>query len=431
MTKMPWRCARAVLLAAGMAGALFAGGARAAGQDANLPIYKMVRSLEDIQDQIVAGDLQASDMQRFMLGEIDRRLRDATPDDFKDLRNVDAAMIYAMSGGNPATLDLLVSRDVPGNFDSRVTNALMIYLAGKGSMAAKGLEETVPEYKTTAIGPYLALVAANAIMQRSPAKALEYFNWARLVLPGTIVEEAALRRSLLVTAKTNDVPNSIAMARRYMTRFPLSPYAAQVAEQFVALVKSHYGEITNDQIADTLENFEPKRRQEVYLRIARMATVTGRLALAKFAATEAIALSDGKNDSQAQRAQLYLGLSVVPTADIATARSDFADIPDEILGPREKKLREAGEFILSEVEKPAAMGNSLAQGDKANDAANVKAKSEDASLHTPPNTSPNSQASAPATVAKDKVVANSVDTFLSKGQAQLDAIDAMIKKGDM
>ena len=434
---MPRRCARAMLLAAAMAGAIFVGGARAAEPDSNLPIYKMVRSLEDIQDKIVGGDLQAADMQRFMLGEIDRRLRAATPDDFKDLKNVDAAMIYAMSGGNPATLDLLVSRDVTGNFDSRVTNALLMYLAGKGSMAAKSLEETVPEYKTTAIGPYLALVAANAIMQRSPAKALKYFDWARLVLPGTIVEEAALRRSLLVTVKSNEVAKSMAMARRYMMRFPMSPYAAQVAEQFVALVKSHYGEITNDQIEDALASFEPKRSQEVYLRIARMATVTGKLALAKFAATQAIALSDGKNDSQSQRAQLYLGLSVVPTADIATAKSDFADIPDEILGPREKKLREAGEFVLSEVERPASMGNSLAQGDNASDSANVKAKSEDASLHTPPNTPQNSQASAvanaaaPANVANDKVGANSVDTFLSKGQAQLEAIDAMIKKGDM
>ncbi len=66
--------------------------------DPTLPIYKLVRSLEDVQDKIVGGDLKAVEMQRFMIGMIDRRLRTAGPDDFNDLRNVDAAMIYAMSG---------------------------------------------------------------------------------------------------------------------------------------------------------------------------------------------------------------------------------------------------------------------------------------------------------------------------------------------
>jgi chemotaxis protein MotC len=405
----------------------------AADGDVTLPIYKMVRSLETVQDKIVSGDLQAADMQRFMLGEIDRRLREATPSDFKDLKNIDAALIYAMSGGNPATLDLLISRDVPGNFDSRVTNALLMYMGGKGSMATKSLEQTVPEYKTTAIGPYLALVAANAIMQKNPKKALEYFDWARLVLPGTIVEEAALRRSMIITVKSGDLKRSEEFARRYLTRFPISPYAAQVADQLVTLVVGHFGDITEQQLDDILGQVDARRKQEVYLRIARKAAVTGKLDLAKLAAQKAIDLGEGRDDNQMKLARLYLGLSGVPTADIAYSKGVFADIPAEMLGPGERKLLKAGEYILSELGKPPSL-DSLTQAADPNipdktmpeAAPDTGAHSADVVNATAAQAQTAGQPSAANGETKDKL-----DAFLSQSQQQLDAIDAMIKKGDM
>ncbi|MBB1248754.1 hypothetical protein [Rhizobium sp. G21] len=97
--------------------------------------YRLVRSLQNIQDQVISGDITALDMQRFLLGEIDRRLREASASVFDDTRNVDAALIYAMSGGNPSTLDLLAQRDVSGNFDNRVTSILRRYLNGRGAGA--------------------------------------------------------------------------------------------------------------------------------------------------------------------------------------------------------------------------------------------------------------------------------------------------------
>lgn len=426
--------------------------------DPTLPIYKLVRSLEDVQDKIVAGDIKAVDMQRFMIGMIDRRLRTAGPDEFSDLRNVDAAMIYAMSGGNPATLDTLISHDARGNFDTRLTNALLMYLGGKGGSANKTLDEIVPEYKSTAIGPYLALVAANVVMQKKPDIALKYFDWARLALPGTIVEEAALRRSLIITVKQNNIESSIRFARLYLSRFPNSPYAAQVAEQLVALIDAHYDKIGNDRIAQTLVWLDPPRQQEIYLRIARKAAVTGRFDFAHWAAGNALALSNGKDDNPAKLAQLYLNLSSVPTADIAEVKSAFAKIPDELLGPDERRLRDAGAFILSEVERPATL-ESLTQAPpgKAEPKNAVAAKPEPqkggeaappkeakppagqpAEAKPPVGQPPGKQAAAKPAAAKPgeakaqeaSDAKDGIDTFLSDSQAQLKAIDDLMTKGD-
>lgn len=426
--------------------------------DPTLPIYKLVRSLEDVQDKIVAGDLKAADMQRFMISMIDRRLRTATPEDFNDLRNVDAAMIYAMSGGNPATLDSLISHDARGNFDTRLTNALLMYLGGKGGSANKTLDEIVPEYRSTAIGPYLALVAANVVMQKKPDIALKYFDWARLALPGSIVEEAALRRSLIITVKQNNIESSIRFARLYLSRFPNSPYAAQVAEQVVTLIDAHYDKIGNDRIAQTLIWLDAPRRQDVYLRVARKAAVTGRFDFAHWAAGNALALSEGRDDNPAKLAQLYLNLSNVPTADIAEVKSAFANIPDEILGPDERRLRDAGAFILSEVERPATLESlTQAPSDKPqieNDAAakpehpkggeapppkEAKSPADAPAEAKPPAAQPPEKQTAakPASAkpgdAKPQEAAGAkdgIDSFLTDSQAQLKAIDELMKKGD-
>ena len=426
--------------------------------DPALPIYKLVRSLEDVQDKIVAGDIKAADMQRFLIGMIDRRLRTAGPDEFNDLRNVDAAMIYAMSGGNPATLDTLISHDARGNFDTRLTNALLMYLGGKGGSANKTLDEIVPEYKNTAIGPYLALVTANVVMQKKPDIALKYFDWARLALPGTIVEEAALRRSLIITVKQNNIESSIRLARLYLSRFPNSPYAAQVAEQVVTLIDAHYDKIGNDRIAQTLVWLDGPRQQDIYLRIARKAAVTGRFDFAHWAAGNALALSNGKDDNPAKLAQLYLNLSSVPTADIAEVKGAFAKIPDEILGPDERRLRDAGAFILSEVERPASL-ESLTQAPsvKPEPEKETAAKPEHAkgSEAPPPKEAkppagspaeakpaaappPEKQAAAKPAAAKPgeakaqeaSDAKDGIDTFLTDSQAQLKAIDELMKKGD-
>ncbi len=194
-------------------GTLVSGASRAENQD-DLPPYKMLRSLQFVQDSVVLGDNSAGEMQRFMLTTLDDRLRKADKSVFDDDRNVDAVMIYAMSGGNPSTLEYLMSRDVDGRFDNRVADLLRKYLSGKGLLVVNSLADTAKEYRDKKIGPYLSLVAGNVMMAKNPKAALQLFDWARLTAPGTIVEEAALRRSVTLTADAGMVPEALAYSQK-------------------------------------------------------------------------------------------------------------------------------------------------------------------------------------------------------------------------
>lgn len=414
--------------------------------DETLDPYRMLRSLQFVQDTVVRGDHSAADMQRFMLGTIDERLRTADPKIFQDPRNVDAALIYAMSGGNPATLEYLVARDVDGNFDNRVSDALRKYLSGKGTLIAKSLGDIASEYKNAKIGPYLALVAGNVTLTKDPAAALKFYDWARLTAPGTIVEEAALRRSLAVAVDAKIVDKASLYANGYARRFLYSPYASQFADLFVRFVVEHYEVLKPEDIEATLGYMDSDRRREVYLRVAREAAIAGRKELATMAAEQAKLLS-GTEEGADALAKLYGSLVGVPTENVDDAMAELMKIPEEALSPRDRALRQAAETVAKEVlRKPEPVPQPQTPPTVATEAA--QAATSDPDLQDP-FAQPGSQAgtapvpTAPSTpqAAVEPAAANAaapaaeqadidpeLRTFVDSGRSKLDAIDDLLSK---
>lgn len=315
------------------------------------PPYLMIRTLQSIQDKVINGDLESVEMQRFLLGEIDKRLRTIDMAVFDDPRNVDAALIFAMSGGNPETLDILAERDIEGNFDNRVTSILRRYLSGRGATALKQLKDVVPEYRNTRIGPYLELIGANALMEKESEAALKFFDWARVEAPGTIIEEAALRRSLGITSTKGDARRALPYARRYARRFMNSPYASQFADIFVSLAIDHTTALPPDEIKAVLSLIERKRQREIYLRLGRRAAISGNKLLTDFAAREARRLSAPEDAGQLALAELYSGIVNIPSDGINEVLERLADIPDKSLSPKDRFLRDAARIIAEEVVK--------------------------------------------------------------------------------
>ncbi len=317
----------------------------------DLAPYKILRSLQFIQDSVVLGDHSAIEMQRYMLGAIDKRLRTAGIVQFEDPRNIDAALIYAMSGGNPETLDFLTSRDIEGNFDSRVTDALRQYLNGKGALIVANLAKTIPEYRNSRIGPYLYLILGNAASLQDPKAAMGYYDWARLMAPGTIIEEAALRRSISLSMRGGVPEKGFAYALSYARRFMTSPYASQFADIFVELAVTNVSDQTEAKITEILEFMDRPRQREVYLRIARRAAIAGLKPLARLAAERADALSDIADGKPKALASLYAGLVDVPSADILDAVKQMSAIPEQDLSPRDRALLQAAQAVAQEVLK--------------------------------------------------------------------------------
>ena len=405
----------------------------------DLAPYKMIRSLQFVQDTVVLGDHSAMEMQRFLLTTIDDRLRTADPSIFDDPRNVDAALVYAMSGGNPETLDILLRKNVAGHFDSRLTDTLSNYLGGRGSQSVKSLAEIFPEYKQSRVGPYLALVSANSVIRKDPKLALSYFDWARLVAPGTIVEEAALRRSIFIASEAGWIDKSMAYANRYARRYLRSPYASQFADLFVKLAVDHFDVLKQEDILEVLSFMDVPRQREVYLRMARLAAISGKNKLASLAAERAQILSGDGESVPKVLADLYSGLASVPSGDVAAAMQEIVAIPDDKLSVKDRALKEAARAVAEEVlRRPVA---AVAQEE-----AKIPEKTEEDPSYEGLNEAEaadrtmDPQAGAqetPVAVAKPEQekkeheekagIDPAFDDFVSTGRSKLDAIDALLK----
>ncbi len=388
----------------------------------NLMPYAMLRSLQFVQDSVAMGDHSASEMQRFLLQTIDERLKSAPSAIFKDPRNVDAALIYAMSGGNPATLELLVARDVDGNFDSRVADILRKYLSGKGTLVAQSIAAMVPEYRGKRIGAYLALIGGNVTIPRDPVAALGFYDIARLEAPGTIVEEAALRRSLAIAVEDGDAARGVDYAQRYARRFLHSPYASQFADLLVSLVVKRADSISEEAIQETFAMMDMERQKEAYLRLSRLAAISGRDSLARMAALKAKALSPALPGEPEVQANLYESLSNIGTPDVVSAIETIGQIPEAQLSDRDRALREAARAIAEQVVRPP----SLQPGVEAETA------TKDTGRNAPENETTAADAKSIWRVETQKVddEGENVRQLVTSGRSKLDEIDSLLKKGE-
>lgn len=386
-------------------------------QDPSLDAYKILRSLQFVQDSLVLGDHSASELQRYLFDSLDSKLRTAGNPTLADTRNADAAFIYVMSGGNPATLNFLAARDTQGYLDARVVNVLQKYLDGRGAQVSNSLAALADEYQGAAIGPYLNLVAGNVTSSINPEQALKFYDRTRLDAPGTILEEASLRRSIVASVSLKNAERAVDYSVRYARRFLHSPYASQFADMFVDLAVTSEPAIGTDRVAEVAALMDADRAQELYLRISRLATLRGKYDLASFAAEQAgklTAVLDGKG--LAVLPSLYEQISKVSSPNVSEVIGDLSSIPREGLSERDRALLDAAQRIGEEIVRPVAPAPEIDEAHD-RDTRPVASGAEPA----PAGAAPVARTGASA---QDAVV----EDFVAQGRNKLGEIDSLLAK---
>ncbi|MGF7005493.1 chemotaxis protein MotC [Aminobacter sp. BE322] len=332
--------------------ALFAavapGAARAAEAPALEP-YQMVRCLQLVQDRIAAGDLASLPMQRKLLELTDQRMRSAEPGEFSDKKNFRALLIYAMSGGNPVTIEQVVSRLTLEEADRTMAQGVIDYLRGKPKGTIAALAAVEPLAQTSELGAFLALVKGSVAITETPETAVELFDQARLLAPGTLVEEAALRRSVGLAPRLADGGRFLRNSTQYVRAYLRSPYASQFADAFVAGVVTLNGQINLDALADITAMMDAEQEKVVYLRIARRAAIDGLTELSAYASRKAEQGRDGQRNDADPRTQLYSGLSAVTSGSVEEMLGKLEGIDREKLSKGDRALLDAAEAVASEV----------------------------------------------------------------------------------
>lgn len=310
--------------------------------------YEMVRSLRNLQDRIAAGRAEALPLLRLLLARIGREFRDVDQATWVEPRNRYAAVTYLLNGGNPDAVRAAL--DTPGADPGtrKLLDGALAYSEGDPSRMLTAFGGIEPGKLPFDLLDSIYLVSAGPLSSTDPLAALGRLDYVRLTAPGSLLEEAAIRRSLGLAGKVGDAGKVRIMARNYLTRFGQSPYLEDFLTQLADGIVALRDKISDEEIVD-IASFAPDRvRGSFYLRLARSEILGGQPARAEFAADKASELAK-QLGAESLQAKLYSAIGGVATPDVEDAAKRLAAIPDSQLHPADAVLRDAALTLAREI----------------------------------------------------------------------------------
>jgi chemotaxis protein MotC len=324
----------------------------ALGQSTSGEPFELVRSLQSLQDQVTRGNARAHAYQRVLMGQIAEQFAGMNPERWKERKNVRAAVVFVLSGGNGSVLQMFVNSGVRADLDDKLIRGTLAYAGGHKQEAAKLLHSIDARSLDASIAGHVAYVQAELAAEKEPAKALAYLDDARLLAPGTLVEEAALRRQITLVADA-DGDRYQALATQYLRRFPHSVYAGSFKQQFAARMVAGTDASKPEHLAKLdamLRALTPGERRDICLILAKDALDRGRVGVAKFAAMQATQLASSGSPEE-RRSRLLLAASLVATEELEKGVDMLAGIERAGLSDEDASIMDAALAVAGQVQR--------------------------------------------------------------------------------
>lgn len=322
---------------------------------------QLVRTLVRLQDDIARGAVSALQAQRLVLRRIAVDFPAYPGEVWADPRQARALLTYALSGADPRVVRPAFDLGtIPRRYEPLVRGALA-YLEGRERDALRVLEPIDINTVDRSVRGALSLAMAALVVDEDPAAADAFLARSRYAAPGSLVEEAALRRAALIAAERNDVEQLKRLVNRYLRKFRRSIYAGNFRRRLsAALTRMEF--ISSPEafasLEETLAPMTDAGRRELYLLVARAAVEFGREDAARLASEAALALSEAGTMDE-KRAQLYLAAANVVHPDHVLEAEGMLDALREEggLDPSDQQLLDAAAQLslnVSRLPEPAA-----------------------------------------------------------------------------
>ncbi|KZL11426.1 hypothetical protein [Pseudovibrio sp. Ad26] len=288
----------------------------------------MVLELQILQDEIIKGNLEAYNLLQPSLIVIGRRFLRLDPEIWKLEKNSRAAVSFMLSGGSGSVFQELAVQGVKFTGDPNLFAGAMAYSQGNRQMALNLLLKVDPITLPVAVAGQVALAQAILISNNDPAGAQRYFDLARLMMPGTLVEESALRRQAPMVAELGDTEKFERLSRRYLFQYSSSVFASEFRDTVADVISgSDYlkQEDEWDRVFQLVSEFDEESQSILLLRLAKAALISGNTAFAVKGSAAFLEL----NSDDAERvseAKLYLSASKASGEEWEQAISGLVEV---------------------------------------------------------------------------------------------------------
>ncbi|ASP36668.1 chemotaxis protein [Labrenzia sp. VG12] len=313
--------------------------------------FEMIRSLQTLQEQIAQGNSHAMKAQRTLLADMDDMFLKVPADLWQEPRNARAAVVHLLSGGHPRVMRHLLALEPFPAIDRRLMEASLAYVEGREEDMLELLKDIDPLELPPSLGGHVALVKAAPYIRSEPAKAMELLQVASLLMPGTLVEEAALRREVFVAGMMADVDRFRVLSIRYLRRFRSSVYAGDFRRRF-ALALDTLGFVKSEDkfalLDPVLHEFDADSRRGLYLRLARSALLAGHLKVARKATGGALSLAVA-GTKEHEILKIYLAATRLDPEMITANRDLLWSVDLRILSDEDRAVLDGVYVVLNSV----------------------------------------------------------------------------------
>jgi chemotaxis protein MotC len=312
--------------------------------------YELVRDLTSAQNRMATGDAAAGQLTSNIMGEIERRLPEVTASQWKVPKNDTAAAIYLLSGGSARTMRRVYSAGTFANDSNALIQASLAYAEGRSREANALLGKIDGSSYPYTLKGHILLVRGGLLVGVDDTNAMRLLEQARLLMPGSLVEEAALRREIGIVDPVANANKLLLLCERYSGSYRSSPFAAQFWIELAKLARRAPAQLDmrNRAILDSLIQDAPSSvRATLNFTLLRSLTMSGDVggAASQLAKTEA-----APGTLAANRRKLYSALIDIlsgKTEDgIRAARAvDPSSLPGEDIEARDLFLSASAALI--------------------------------------------------------------------------------------
>ncbi|QGM97904.1 hypothetical protein [Methylocystis parvus] len=343
------------------------------------PLAEMVRDLNALQNRMAMGDIAARDEAARQFDRIEKATFAAEPDFLREERDARSAVIYLLCGGGAGGLRAIFEAKRANEILAPLLDVSLRYAEGDAG-ALQTLLQFDPRRYPAGLGGHLALVQAGGLIGSDNGRAIALLDLARLLLPGSLVEEAALRREISILDPVRESDKLGLLAVRYAAIYASSPFARQFWGLLPNMARgASVSSLFASRFSLVLDKAPAPDRTAAYLALARRALLAGKFPDAGKAVETA---ERGDLDDRAKRrVEIYRSaLSVLeekrsvaalrdietkglPTEDVQLVQL-VASVGEKLARPIEKKAPVGGSDAGEKSEMATAIREALARTDE-------------------------------------------------------------------
>lgn len=331
-----------------------------ASPEASIRPRQEIRELRRLQARAAAGDREAH---RRLPAEMSRLASQWLAHDeetWRDKEDLGAAISLVLSGGPPGVLRRILGLGSLDPETAKIARGAMAQLEGPKSAVLRLWADIEPETLPSTLAAQFALAKATSLLDSDADKARKLLDKARLLAPGSLIEEVALRRTIFLVAEKGQLDLFVDFSQLYMLRFGRSPYADNVRDRIMSMSDRLAVAESKDadrRLLQLVGLFKESDRSALLVAVGRAALYGGALKRA-VEATTAVGRIVPPNSAFGRPATLYLAAARV--ADVADdgPLASLVELDPRMLGGKDVALRAAAIAVARHVRRWPPRGDS-------------------------------------------------------------------------